>query len=620
MKRTVQIIILLFGCIINSQHAYSAETNKEEEAQPLDLIIILDDGEELTMFKETKKTAAARQTLSGAIRDEIPFLVSNTVLAALSQEYAYLFKYLQNSKQWKLYVDKTHEFTIGLPVHYLTWEKIITHNEIQQIGLNKSLLFHLQSEKINDFYFQIFQNAPSIKQVNLTTIKHLFAHKIGDTWESINNSSRKRLILFGHGLYEKKNFPGFIASLTIADYRDFLQFLNVINVDLLYVVSCYSGGNNLLKTYQLNDELISKPISLNYFLIIGAVTDNSAAAVSTQIDFIEFFQMVDNFFAPKKSSNVKFGDVAKLLWGKIIHNIPSVRFPGSINYFKAIEIDKYLEVITYAKSTALTIPPRLLLPIPIKNAYHRILDAFRKNEQPITEDIESVEKYLIEETKTGKIKPPTPIETHAKTIVIYPMQLKTPLIINFPPKKFTAQKLAELELGKYPAFISMIPGTAAHLINSVTTQGSLDLRYFIYMFFTLESAFAKLFLIEHLLSKNYPGSGIEAPEHAIINLTNVAIFKNKKQNSGTVFVQFDNKQYKAEVVYKRRYPDEELDVMPSISPFTVINAQQAHKEIYELIIKTRPTQQAVSQASGGQENEREIMEKMLSIFVPSIPH
>lgn len=598
----------------------SAETYKPDNSEPLDLVIILDDGTELDSFKTTKTLGAARETLSAAIRDEVPFLVSSTVLAAISREYAYLFKFLLNNKQWALYIDSTEEFTIGLPRHYLTWEKILEYNDIQKIGLNNQNLSLLPTDKITQFYTTIVEQSTQIKPVSLNGLKNVFAYKDENGWQPVNDFSRKRLLLFGHGHYEKKDMPGFVAGLTIAQYRDFLLFLNLMNVELLYVTSCYSGGNNLLKAYQLNDESLSKPIRLNYFLIIGAVTDNGAAAASTKIDFNDFFQNTDYFFSPNKSGSIKFEDIINPLWGKVIHNIPSIRFPGSINYFKAVDIDKFVHVITYAQSTALNIPARLQLPPEVKQAYEKMMNDYREGKKINFADSELVERYLIEASKERKIKPPTPITTQAKTVLLYPMQLKTPLIINFPPKKFTPKKLAEVELGKYPAFISMIPGTAAHLITTITTEGALDLRYFVYMFFTHESAFAKLFLIEQLSTKNYPNSSIDAPEHAFLDLANIAIFKNENQNPGIVFVQLDNKLYKAEVIYQRRFPDDELDVMPNISPFTIINPQQAHKELYELILKTQPTQQALTQASGGQENQQEIMQKMLSIFVPSMPH
>ncbi len=603
---------LLISYSINFTQNISAANS-----QPLDLIIILDDGTELASYKETKSLGAGRETVAGAMRDEVPFLASSTLIAEISKESPYLFKMLTNNKQWFIYTDSTKQFTIGLPRHYLNWEQILISNDIEKIGLNKNNLVLITPTTLTEMYGTLFEKKIDLdKPIDVDALKNIFGHIIGDSWEPINQFSRKRLLLFGHGYYQRNQQAGFIAGLTINQYRDFLQFLNHLNVDILYVTSCYSGGNNLLKAYQLHDESISKPISLNYFLVIGSVTDNVAAAVSSKIDFTDFFQTVDHFFSPKKDTSMRFEDIVKPLWGKVIHNIPSIRFPGNINYFKAADIDNYVLPITYAQATALTLPARKKLPAEVQNAYNRLMDDYRKKQQPNTDDVELVEHYLIEAAKIGIAQPSTPIKAEARTILLYPMQLKTPLNINFPPKKFTSQKLAKLELGKYPAFISMIPGSAAHLIKSINTSGSLDLRYFVYMFFVLDSAFEKLFLIQHLTTKNFAGSGISSNE--TLSLTNVVIYKNEHQNQGSAFVTFENKIYKAHIAFPRQLSYDEIGAMPMLTPFTIITAQQAYKEIYELILKTQPTQQAVSQASGGQENQREIMQKMLSNFVPSI--
>ncbi len=528
-------------------------------AEPLNLPLFIDRNYDLANFYSTGKPGAVYAGVKTAIKQYVPFLASSNLLIILMQKDPYLFKQLTDDNQWSVFLDDKDEYTVVLPKKY--------SSDLEKIGLNKNKIAKEPSNRILSVYKSLSEKEIKVGySIDLDALKSIFAEKTGARWEPVNYDVKKRFFLNGHGGHS----PSSIAGFTTSQYRDFLQFLNILGTDLLYVSSCYSGGGTLLRTYQSSEEEISKPLSLNYFIIVGAVTDAAAITYEGALNFNKFFAELNNFFSSKKNKASDIANIIKPIWAGIQNNIASIRFPGSLNYFKVADIDKNIDIITYAKETA----------------------------RALSQSI--------------------PSSSENKPVLLYPIYIKNPLSLSMLESKLSTRNwYSSLLFSEYPGIVSMIPGQATHVISKINAFDDLDLQRLLLMFFAVESVSPKLFLIENVSTRNYAGSGIDFLLSKPLELKNVMIYKNSLKKSGKVILTVNGTSYIAKVEYSEKSRPPEVVFIPIIQKFNRISSEAAQKEIHEMILKTQASLEAIIQSSGGQEEQEKILKAATKKFTPS---
>lgn len=479
------------------------ENDWKAKSKPLDVVLLLDTrGDEYNhnylKHLKTDPTAYGAITLSFyiSIKQKTPFIVSAHLLYILKNSknptYIDAFKQL-TTNDWLVYEDTTKSFCIAFPKDYIADIPFLSY-----VGINDKQVKRIPPSALNS-YAQ--KSLPLISfSINISHLKALF----------INPYARKRIFLNGHGLYSSELLSSFvkktahlssyffnkaiIASLSSEQYLDFLTFLNSQGTDFVYVRSCYAGGYSLL-LYQKLDELITKA-PLSYFLTIGVSTDTetSSGTFKDRTNFQDFFKNINNFFEPTSKDTVSLETiVGSLSSAKLLTNIPSVRFPGRINYFKALNINNETEIITYAKAVAHTLK----------------MEPATKSHQPAL-----IKKEI------------QPFDIHNKTaILVYPLYVAAPLHIS----------------GTLPStIISMIPGHAFHMFTEIKAEIMHQLTE---LFLNIESISEKVFFIEKFEVADYTNSGLPS---GILEKVMIAKKPKSQQPRSIIIAQVEGVFYQAE--------------------------------------------------------------------------
>lgn len=446
-KSLKKFIFFIIGSLLSSIYAV--------QNFPLNIIILLDEGSEFIKEKKEGFGVTLVFDLQAAIDQNIPFLTNSSILANLQMQGAF-DKTLDKltTDKWIVYKNSSEEFIIGLPANYVSSLDLKNRSNLYSIGLSGGALQRIASNDIKKYladkeknFDSMIEKNPKISMLeplNLENLKKIFT----------NADAHKRIFLIGHGLFSGKLLEerlkeksalvkAVIAGLPVFEFQQFLEFLNTVGTDLIYISSCYSGGYNLLQGFQTqSDEIAIKPLALSYFVVVGALTDEMTRGGTVKFD--EFFKNLNKFFTVPGSLKNPFNEILKPISYKLIQNLPSIRYPGSLNYFKVIDVDKKTEIITYAISTALS--------------------------------IEKKSKIVI----------------NKEAVLIYPIEVKIPL---------------KIEGDDIPRLISMIPGHAFHILKGIEIAEPLDEGIKkMFFFFSLPSE--KIFLLEAFNASNYAESGL----------------------------------------------------------------------------------------------------------------
>lgn len=413
----------------------------EQRSQTLDVALLLDEGSDVKQAKENGQLGAIGVVIPRLIQQEVPFIFTANLVGSLKHYAQDSYNALLTNKWLILGIFGQNGYVICLPKNYWPSINLNDLDNLQYIGINKTVLEE-KVQILNQQSLDALANMPTQRQENapMSPLKMLYLKDIF----AKNPYVRKNIYLDGHGDQNQ------IAGLELKYYQDLLKTFNDLSVNLVYVSSCYAGGANILKAYQEKVQDYTKPLNLNYFLMIGSISD--AAVRSSAIDFRAFFDATHQFFSPKGPYLKKpLEAIGKASWGGLYQNLPTVRFPGNINYFKVLDVDDKVEIITYAKARAAEL------------------------EQPI-----AAQRHLVS-AKKG-----ITIPKNKRMVLIYPPVIKAPIYT---------------EPGSHLTFVSMIPG------NSVQYMQELNIDYDPSLFYTafhdlfyFDFKGRKVFFIKHMIS------------------------------------------------------------------------------------------------------------------------
>ncbi len=419
----------------------------------IDLLILFEEGgadSRIAKFISDEKDTGDYiiQTLFEGITLEIPTIISSVAIIAL-------LKATEETKPGDaIFFDPVKNNFVGKKEYLENIVKTIKNNWNVTINKNQDFIIlipqkKMQGESLSTLGFQA-NNLSNFWNI----VKSPYSYSSSETAININNfvslfdptsQIEKRIFLGGHGTSEAIGLKNFIVQLSRNEYRALLEALNNLNTQFLVVNSCYAGGTNLEKMH-LNEENTNKEIFsvtiLKYPLAIASTTDEGAPTRTSNLD--KFFNNLNTYFKNQNPDDLKkaFNEIATR------DSIPSIRFPGTNGFFRAIEINDQIKLLT----------------------------------------ITNLKAYEFGFKQKGKEIQPLEIGDIRTAILIYPAIINTPL------------KIDKLAWNPEVKFISMINGNALHIFNEIITS-DMGLSITINKFIQPTTLLNKVFFIKKLVCK-----------------------------------------------------------------------------------------------------------------------
>jgi hypothetical protein len=270
------------------------------------LIVLID--EQKAERLDSRSIAAVTSLLDCAIHEQsAPVLLTRTTLLNYVARRSFLNhpkhpenNVLKNSPfytgLWRIFKVNETQYYLLLPTLYLAAKKAHLPSfptvQNQSLGFNFSAMLELSLllPKNGDFYRELrqyLQSDTSTHGLEDTRLFNIFASATPR-----NLSSSWNIYIAGHG-----SVNGSIAGTQVAHLNRLLEFFNTnLNVNLVYIMSCFLGGSN---KYSLTSES-STPY--HFYLVLGSITDCVAVAHYTDIKLGNFFIAVEK--KPAKSADI----------------------------------------------------------------------------------------------------------------------------------------------------------------------------------------------------------------------------------------------------------------------------------------------------------------------------
>ncbi|MFC1842362.1 hypothetical protein ACFLYU_01760 [Candidatus Dependentiae bacterium] len=490
-------------------------------------------------------------------------------------------------------------------------------SKIKECKMLKRLLASIKDEnfsvyKTKDKKFVVFVNKNNKKfslsnydldARNLTKIKKdalvkefegVYGYVKVDSLEKIfqiKKINRPKIIyLMGHGDFKEESV---IAQLRPKQYACLVgNFLPKINCNFLFVNSCFAAGLNIEKAFKAvarESKKVYEEVDIKFPIALGVVSDVEVNFLKRllyeKFSFNKFFEGICTLlFSTEedrllRESKLGLENIVGCIAEPILQNTTLVRFPGVRKFFRPVNVDDKITIITY---------PYLIA--------HELKE-FREDEK-----IKLKEK----KKRPSRIKiSRLPINiVNKEAILLYPTLVMLPI---------------EIYGEKPPVLVSMFPGDAYHFIKKLVAK-NIPLSLLIKdMFGKLHIRSNKLFLIGDLTCKNYNKSGILYPknlskdnENQKLELKNcyaktsfrevlVKIeLPNKKiirREMGKLTVNFwftingKHKKIECDNLYRK------IKVIHNISP------EDCKNTLIQELNKIEPSEEGYVEATGGIENE-----------------
>jgi len=393
----------------------ASEKNKPQEETCFDAVIVPEQYDK-TIVEQVARCIGKRAAV----------ICLTTVLAQLMKIAEPTISNLKNNNEWTIFTDNSERIFVLLPFGHT--ESSDAQKLLAKFGLINlkyvapgNIISMIRSEKIESAWF--------VEQFDQLFIKNQQEHVV----------PRKHFFVMGHGQTNDLIAGLSIRPTKLTEFGRFLRTIESINTELIYVVSCYASGPNIIT---LQNELIGQAkklfqhSSISCMVIVQATTDEITAGQF--IDNIRtFFLNVNRYFIEQSRKDVPIknritlANVISPLYAvsPLVINLPSVRLPGSNSFFRPIMVDK-IKTITFLDIK------RLLTQAIFQKRFAR--PGFSVGEKDIL------------------------IGADIKYVLVYPAVVPTNILVS------------SLLV---PKFISKIPGKACHIIDSLTFEGTVSREF-----------------------------------------------------------------------------------------------------------------------------------------------
>ncbi len=586
MNKVLYSSIVLSSLIVCTSQIKSSEQTKSAEETTFNAFVSLETND---------WNDAVTKAIGDCIDQRVAVICPTSLLVQLKKIRDNTYYYLTINTIWTVFMNDSGSISVLLPFgHHDSSDAL---KLLEKIGLAN--LKHIPSD---DVLSSIESAAPTtdVSRANsallATNFDELFIknnkeHSVG----------KKHFLVMGHG-GTGKGIAGLLISTTggKSPFAQFVKTCEGINSELIYFNSCYLGGPNITV---LQNELIQQAqklfqnSSISCIIIVQATTDEisfgpSVKSIKKEVRFIYSADYFKNFFA---NTNIYFAekhlklvdipskkrftlaDVILPLYktNPSIVNLPSVRLPGSNSFFRPIIVDK-IKVITF-------LDVRRLLTQEIFQTRFGIGGSVSSNKDIF-------------------------IGAGIKYVLVYPAVI--PATISLASEQSVV-------------FISKIPGTSCHIIDSMTFERPIE-------FSTINNEIGNLFLKP--ISEYEKEIGIEGSKEKIIAegygeslkawfIKTITYYQNEKTHKleDVIIVKYASPKLKAtpgyygELLYKKNgnyytcYGD-------NIKREEPLAQQEYWKRAADILNSSLPDDAALHEATGGGQDRSTIKEAAHRLF------
>ena len=401
-------------------------------------------------FEQDDKNGAITRLVIYALLHKVIVVCSSHLLKQLIDKFPTIVEYYLPS--WSLFINKKRDLGVIVP------EKIGEDSLSNKYGLKN--LEHIQSDCAAGI-----MHTP-IKTVSDDNFGDLIAH-FGEIIDSTELGHPVSLLLIGHGLTNIS-----VAAIPMEFIKNFFDVMDTIQAKFVYILSCYSAGQNLQtmqnvsqsnikeqkrdRLYQTSREItkkfkpspspetpkqfkvnrvrkpIRKPITrADYAIVIQAVSDVITVGMG---NVNKFFSTLNLFLKkplwslgrrmPEKSvqqpvsqesastaqpvQEIKISvptitDVIDALGIKHAAALPSIRFPGTNSFFRAIDL-KDMEIVTWARINSMRLHNLLAVPAVKRMGLSNALDVLKAELNELSSQKTSIDSQKMRSRGAAELK------------------------------------------------------------------------------------------------------------------------------------------------------------------------------------------------------------------------
>lgn len=549
MKQSIRISMLVSALMLNISNPLLGKS--------LDLVMEFESGGEVKYMEHGNQSPVFSYFIDG-IQQEVPIVASSVLLYLLTlgvdikinwleergdennpyikdtwlpyqQKIKNALANLKDESKWQVYANQAGDFAFLLPKSYYPNETA------------SSLGFNAQIQKIAGSQIASTFNQKKSAPININNLKSMFDPK---------SDVRKRIFLNGHGTTKTEySKEAYVAQM---DHQQYIAFLNFFNptTDFLFVFSCYAAGSNLMRMYKdqldTNKEIFTQA-SLSFPIALGAITDAPVGTKLQTPNFKAFFKALDTYLANPRKGSLKsaLNEIYKLAE---ISAIPTIRFPGSESFFRAVEVDDKVKMLTMV----------------------------------------GLKAYELEYKLKGAQVPPLELN-NLDAILIYPA------IINIPLKIVPVVKKNEWGSEEIKTtIIPMISGNSYQIIDSINAADS-NLQD-IASIFDWPGKLSKAIFVKKIICKDgvYENVTVQHKGYSINYV--IKIISSMPGKPGSLsFAEY--KDSYVQIDYSAAGWAEHI----KHTNLKKLNNEEGLKLIKQLLIEAKPSEEAIRQATGGQQ-------------------
>ncbi|MFC1841497.1 hypothetical protein ACFLYA_00310 [Candidatus Dependentiae bacterium] len=373
-----------------------------------------------------------------------------------------------------------------------------------------------------------------------------------DSLKSIFVGNKKKIVcLNGHGAfaYEKK-----ISMLKINQFVDFVdQFLPKIDCIFLSVATCFGAGAHIerfLKKVAINQNRSYKEVAIPFPIVLFAISDIPTFQF-LGTDNNKFFNGLHALLSPRSDlkdcfSVQNFEPIMKHLSGPYVENTSLIRLAGKNRFFRPVSLADSMEIMTRLRGYCAK-----------EIGKQRVSSIELRNEEKI---------FLYTTALYATIK-----------------------IVG----------------GKAPFLISMVPGDSCHFINRIEAKDISLNALLIDMLGSLEIRSKKLFLINHILCRNFKNSGLLFPQNPSKNsISNLLHIKNAIMLTSYNFVK---KLFAVDLLCTINGKKKYCLYNANTNRFASADYNYSRDDMNDFLRGIQPSEHAYIEATGGLEDKTTFM-------------
>ncbi len=335
------IIFSIIGVLAIIAGPLTLQTTKD----CLPIVMILSDEDTGLYSASNANYEPMYNLLKDSIKSELSIIVSTPILYWLTKRTtegrnpSFDWTHAVNQR-YCVSISAGNKFALLLPQKY--------SDKLDFLGFNSDYLKPIAIKELKKFFADETLKKQEIDPAEFEKLfcKHSFRHPV----------CPKYFYIAGHGL-DAITEPHFLrsqpvmAQMPIYNVVNMLQILNDVNTHMVYLLSCYAAGSNLVQFQNLlsgvsNDDRCQPIQSLNYPLIVQCTLDTASTRIAGKyFSLAGLFDAMIKWRQQETSDATAFAQNLGQLYAKApaderFSNFPICRQPGSNSHFQALSLSQ----------------------------------------------------------------------------------------------------------------------------------------------------------------------------------------------------------------------------------------------------------------------------------------